>query len=346
MPGMKMGIDLGTSQVVIVVAGRGVVLREPSVIAVDRDSDKIIACGREAYEMLGKEPASIRVICPMAKGVISDSDYAERMLRFFVRKVCAYKILKPRAAVCVPASITEVEQRSVIEATLASGARRAVLIEESVAAAIGAGLDVAAPRGCMIADLGGGTTDAAVLSLKGMASSVSIRVGGDDFDEAIVRFIHNRYNHIIGRQTAEQIKKTIGSALPDPEDNPLMDVKGRDAVTGLPKVIQTNAMEIREAFDEPLEEILSSLQRVLESTPPELVGDIYENGLILSGGLAQMKGLAELAAQRTGVNCRVADHPEDCVALGTEKALKYVGIMSAGVYDINRFSYRLSDIDA
>ncbi|MCI8553672.1 MAG: rod shape-determining protein [Clostridiales bacterium] len=342
---MKMGIDLGTCQVAIAVAGRGVVLREPSVIAVDRDTDKMIACGREAGEMLGKEPDSIRVIRPMTKGVISDYHYAERMLQHFVRRVCAYKILKPRASVCVPASVTEVEQRAVIEAALASGARSAVLIEEAVAAAIGAGLDVAAPRGCMIADLGGGTTDAAVLSLKGMASSLSVRVGGDDFDEAIVRYMHNRYNHVIGLPTAEMIKKTIGDAMPDAENNPELPVRGRDAVSGLPQVVKTTAMDIREAIHDPLEEIMSVLQRVLESTPPELVGDIYSNGLLLSGGLSQMKGMVRLAAQRTGVACRLAEHPEDCVALGTEKALKYVDILSTGVYDISRLSYRLSDVN-
>lgn len=345
MPGMNLGIDLGTSQVVIAVSDRGVVLRQPSVIAVDRDSDKTIACGREAYEMLGRSPDSIRVIRPLAKGVISDYQYAERMLRSFVRQVCAYKVLKPKVAVSVPASITEVERRSAVEAAMASGARRAVLIEESVAAAIGAGVDVAAPRGCMVADIGGGTTDAAVLTLKGMASSVSLRKGGDDLDEAIVRYVHNRYGLIIGRQTAEQMKIAIGTADPDQTGEETMPVKGRDAVKGLPRTREISAREVYEAMEEPLDEIISSLQRVLENTPPELVGDVYDTGILLTGGLARLKGLDSRIAQKAGVACRVAEQPEDCVALGTAKASRYVKIMSTGVYDINQFSYRLSDMD-
>lgn len=337
MPGMDLGIDLGTSRVTIYASGRGIVLREPSVIAVESATGRMIACGKDAYAMLGRTPDSIEAVQPLNKGVISDYDYAEQMLRYFVRKVCAYKILKPRAAVSVPASVTEVEQRSVIEAVRASGTRRVVLIEESMAAAIGAGLDVAVPRGSMVADLGGGTTDVAVMSLKGVAASLSIRVGGNDLDEAIVRYLHNKYNHAVGRLTAEQVKMRIGCALPQ-EDDPVMPVKGRDAVTGLPCVRKIHSSEILEAIREPLEQMVAAVQRVIENTPPELTGDILDSGILLTGGTAQLNGMAELMTRRTGVVCRVAENPSDCVAIGTGKALKYVGVLSSGVYDISRFT--------
>ena len=337
MPGMDLGIDLGTSRVTIYASGRGIVLREPSVIAVDSDTGRMIACGREAYAMLGRTPGSIEAVQPLHKGVISDYEYAEQMLRHFVRRVCAYKILKPRAAASVPASVTEVEQRSVIEAVRAAGARQVVLIEESMAAAIGAGLDVAAPRGSMVADIGGGTTDVAVMSLKGVAASLSVRVGGDDLDEAIIRYLHNKYNHVVGRLTAEQVKMRIGCAL-EQEDDPSMPVKGRNAVTGLPCVQQVRSSEIREAIREPLEQMVAAIQQVMEKTPPELTGDILDSGIVLTGGAAQLNGLAELLTRRTGVVCRVAENPADCVAVGTGKALKYVGVLSSGVYDISRFT--------
>ncbi len=337
MPGMDLGIDLGTSQVTIYASGRGIVLREPSVIAVDSHTGKMIACGQEAYAMLGRTPGSIEAVRPLTKGVISDYDYAEQMLRHFVRRVCAYKILKPRAAVSIPASVTEVEQRSVIEAVRAAGARRVVLIEESMAAAIGAGLNVAEPRGSMVVDIGGGTTDVAVTSLKGVASSLSVRVGGNDMDEAIARYLHNKYNHVIGVLTAEQVKIQIGCAL-EQEGDPSMPVKGRNAVTGLPCVREVRASEVLEALREPLEQMIAAVQRVIENTPPELTGDILESGIILTGGVAQLNGMAEWMTRRTGVACRVADNPSDCVAVGTGMALKYVGVLSSGVYDISRFT--------
>ena len=342
MPGMDLGIDLGTSQVVIYTPHHGIVLREPSVIAVDQADGHMIACGKEAYAMLGRTPDSICAIRPLRKGVISDYDYAEQMLRYFVRKVCKYKILKPRAAVSVPATVTEVEQRSVVEAVSAAGIRRVVLMEESVAAAVGAGLDVSAPRGSMIVDLGAGTTDIAVMSLKGLANSISIRLGGDDFDAAIVRYMRTQYGLIIGDLTAEQVKKTIGNAMPAGEPD-TMPVRGRDALSGLPRVQKVDANEILEAISEPLYGILSAIQHVLETTQPELVGDILDNGITLSGGGALLKNMPERVTRRTGVACRVADDPESCVAIGTGKALKYVGVMANGVYDINQFAYRLSD---
>lgn len=342
MPGMDLGIDLGTSQVVITAAGRGILLREPAVLAIDEKSGRLIACGREAYAMQGRAPASIEVIRPLSKGVISDYDSAERMLKYMVGKVCAYKVLKPRAAVSVPAAVTEVEQRSVIEAVTAANVRRVILMEESVAAAVGAGLDVEAARGCMAADLGAGTVDVAVMTLRGVASSISAKVGGDDMDEAIIRYMRNQHNHIIGVLTAEHVKKTIGCALPGKRED-VMKVPGRDAVTGLPSVCLVTSQDVHEAIAEPLGEIVAVIQQVLENTPPELAGDVMTGGIVLTGGLSQMKGMADLIAERTGVACRVAEHPEDCVALGLGKAMKYADVMRSGVYDISQFSYRLAD---
>lgn len=342
MPGMDLGIDLGTSQVVIYASGKGVVLKEPSVIAVDRADGHMVACGREAYDMLGRAPDSILVVRPMDKGVIAEYDYAEQMLRHFVRRVCAYKILKPRAAVSVPASVTEVEQRSVIEAISASGVRRVVLIEEAVSAAIGAGLDVSAARGSMAVNIGGGTTDVAVLSLKGIATSSSLRVGGNDMDAAIVRYIRTKYNLIIGMRMAENIKKAIGSAMPEKE-NPRMAARGRDALTGLPASQEIQASEIREALAGPLEDMLAGIQQVLEATPPELVSDVLENGLVLTGGGALLREMPAFIRARTGVGCRIAENPDECVAIGTGQALKYADVLSAGVYDIAQFSYYLSE---
>ncbi len=342
MPGMDLGIDLGTSQVVIYASGKGIVLKEPSVIAVDSKSGRLIACGQEAYEMLGRTPDSILAVRPLEKGVIAEYDYAERMIRHFVRRVCAYKVLKPRAAVSVPASVTEVEQRSVVEAISAAGVRRVVLIEEAVAAAIGAGLDIGAARGSMAVNIGGGTTDVAVLSLKGISTSSSLRVGGDNMDAAIVRHLRTVHNLVIGSLTAEQIKKNIGGALPR-EDNPSMLAKGRDALTGLPVERMITAREIYEAIAEPLAEMFSGIQAVLEETPPELVGDVLEHGIVLTGGGAQLFGMAAYIERNTGVACRVAENPDECVAIGTGRALKYAGMLTSGVYDIDKFSYHLSD---
>lgn len=342
MPGMELGIDLGTSQVVIYVSGKGVVLKEPAVIAVDQKDGHMIACGKEARDMLGRSPDSILVIRPLEKGVIAAYDYAEQMLRYLVRKVCAYRILKPRVAVSVPASVTEVEQRSVVEAVSAAGARHVVLIEEAVAAAIGAGLDVSAACGSMVINIGGGTTDMAVLSLKGIATSCSLRIGGNDMDQAIVRYLRNHHNLIIGQRMAEDLKIEIGSALP-PDEKMTRLAKGRDAMTGLPAVREVTALEIRDALEEALREILSGVQRVMEATPPELLGDVLENGMMLTGGGAQMRGMAPFLEKNTGVACRVAAQPEECVAVGTGKALKYVHILSAGVYDAQEFSYHLSE---
>ena len=342
MLGMDLGIDLGTSQVVIYASGRGIVLKEPSVLAVDGKTGRLIACGKDAYEMQGRNPQSIEVVRPLRKGVIADYEYTEMMLRYFVGKVCAYKILKPRAAVSVPATVTEVEQRSVLEAVSAANVRRVMLVEEAVAAAVGAGLDVDAPRGCMAADLGAGTADVAVMSLNGIAVSVSAKVGGDDMDEAIIRYIRNKYNHIIGLLTAEKVKKELGTAvLKDPTSS--LQVPGRDAATGLPCTRNVTAADVHEAIQEPLHEIVAVMQRVLENTPPELAGDVMSGGIVLSGGLARLRGIQELICQNTGVACRTAPEPENCVAVGLWESLKYIDSADAGVYNINQLAYRMSD---
>lgn len=336
MPGISLGIDLGTSMVTIYVPGRGIVLREPSVIAVDSKEGKTIACGHEAFEMLGRTPGSIVAVRPLSKGVISEYDYAEQMLRTFVRRVCAYKVIKPRVAVSIPASVTEVEQRSVVEAVLAAGTRRVILVEESVAAALGAGISIDRPQGSMVVNVGAGTTDIAVLSLKGVATSLSLRLGGDDIDAAIVRYIHNRYNHIIGLQTAERVKMCLGES----EDIP---IKGRDAVSGLPCVKNVKASEIRECIDEPVNDILFAIQRVFESTPPELAGDIMGKGICLTGRGVQLHGFSDMVSRFTGIDCRVADNPADCVAIGTGRSLEYKEKLFTGVYHIGQFNYPLSD---
>ena len=342
MPGMSLGVDLGTSHVTIYVPGRGIVLREPSVIAVDSKTDRLIACGQEAYDMLGRTPDSIRAVRPLDKGVISEYDYAEQMLRTFVRRVCAYKVLKPRATVSISASSTDVERRSVVEAVLAAGTRKVVLVEEAVAAAVGAGIRIDQPQGSMIVDIGAGTTDIAVLSLKGVANSLSVRTAGNDLDRALVRHIHNQYNHIIGLQTAEQLKREY-SSLPDEAADVTMAVKGRDALTGLPRVWNVTSAEVEQALRDPVQEILFAIQRVLETTPPELAGDIMVSGICLAGGGAQLKGLPELVTRYTGVHCYVAPDPTDCVAIGTGKALKFIDLLTSGVYDVSQFSFPLSD---
>ncbi len=342
MTDRDFGIDFGTSRVVIYAAGKGVVLDEPSVLAVDTETGKMFACGQEAYEMIGRAPASITVVRPLQKGVIADLDYACMLLKYFVQKVCAYKVVKPRAAVSVPASVTAVEQRAFLEAMYAAGARQVMLIEESMAAAVGAGLDVEAPRGSMVVEIGGGTTDVAVMSLKGLASSCSEKVGGDTFDEAIVRFLRQKYQLVIGERTAAELKIRIGKAIEDLPDL-TADAKGRDAVSGLPRVYSITSSDILEAVKDPLSEIVNTVRRVLENTAPELASDIYDNGILLTGGMAQLRGMTTLIERMTGISCRVAEEPAYCVARGAASALQYMHLLHSGVYDIGKFLYQSSE---
>lgn len=342
MSDKDFGIDFGTSRVVVYATDKRVVLDEPAVIAVNTETGKLIACGTEAYEMLGRAPASITVVRPLAKGVIADFDYACMMLRHFMQKVCAYKVIKPRVAASVSASVTAVEQRSFLEAIYAAGARQVMLIEESMAAAVGAGLDVEAPRGSMVIEIGAGTTDVAVMSLKGLASSCSERVGGDMFDESIVRYMRQKHQLIIGERTAERLKIEIGKAGDSVEDLTALAM-GRDAVSGLPRTQSVTSSEILEAVREPLSQIIETIRRVLENTPPELAADIYDNGIILTGGMSQLRGMTDLVTKETGIRCYVADEPAHCVARGAATALKFLHLLHSGVYDIGKFLYQTSD---
>lgn len=334
---MGLGIDIGTSQVVICASERGVVLREPSVIAVKRGSRQVLACGKKAQVMLGRAPDSIQVVRPIRKGVISDYEFAETMIRHFVRRVCTYKVLKPNTAVTLPSTVTEVEQRSMIEAVSAAGVRRVMLLEKSVAALIGTGEDITRPHGCMVADFGGGTTDITVMSLSGIAASRSVRVGGDDLDEAIVRYVREKYNHVIGLPTAERIKIALGGALPR-SDDPVMAVKGRNAHSGLPCTQTVTARDVYFAMEETLERMLSTLRLTLERTLPDLAGDVMRDGMVLTGGVSQLYGLPERLEKMTGIPCRVADEPVDCGAKGACIALAQRRQLSHSVYNVSQFN--------
>lgn len=334
---MGLGIDVGTSQTVICASDRGVVLREPSVIAVRRGSRRVLACGAKAQAMLGRAPDSIRVIRPIRKGVISDYEYAEAMIRHFVRRVCTYKVLKPNTGVTLPSTVTEVEERSMIEAVSAASVRRVMLVEKSVAALIGTGEDITQPHGCMVADFGGGTTDITVMSLSGIAASRSVRIGGDDLDDAIVRYVRGKYNHVIGLPTAERIKNTIGGVATRP-GNPVMEVKGRDAHTGLPAIREVTAEDVTLAMEETIDRMLTTLRLTLERTLPDLAGDVMRDGMMLTGGVSQLYGLGERLEQQTGIPCRMAKDPIDCGAIGALEALGKRRLLAHSVYNVSQFN--------
>ena len=338
---MNLGVDLGTSRIVIYEPSAGIVLDEPAVIALDSRSGEMIACGDEALAMIGRTPDSIRVECPVKQGVIAEFELAEKLLRHCLHRVCSNRITKPCVAVSVAEKVTEVEQRSFIEAVVSAGARRVTLVPETVAAAIGAGMDVSLPMGQMIINAGGGTVDMSVLSLKGEAVSSSIRVAGTAMDEAIVRYVRAKHGLHISQRMAERMKITAGCALPI-EPPKTVQAKGRDALTGLPRMQEVTSDELCEAIRESLQAMVDMLRQVLEVTPPELAGDIMHNGIWLTGGLAQLPNLPLLLEQVTGIHCHVAENPAQCVAVGAGKALQYASAFSA-VYDLGSFSYRLSD---
>ena len=335
-----VGIDLGTASVLIYVKGKGIVLREPSVVAVDRTTGQMLAIGEEARIMLGRTPGNIVAVRPLKDGVISNFFDTERMLRYFLRKVIGRRLFfKPRVVVCVPSGVTEVEKRSVIEATEEAGARHTCLIEEPIAAAIGAGIDIGLPNGNMVIDIGGGTTDIAVISLGGAVLSDSIKVAGDKFDEAMVRYIKKKYNMLIGERTAEEIKINLGSAFPRKEEA-YMEITGRNLISGLPKTITISSNETIEAFQEPLNRIMETTHNVLELTPPELTADIAENGICMTGGGSLLYGLDRLLTERTKIPCYVAEDAISCVAIGTGKALDNIELYSRGsVYDYRHGDY-------
>ena len=331
-----VGIDLGTASVLVYVRGKGIVLREPSVVAVEKITGNILAVGEEARRMIGRTPGNIIAMRPLRDGVISNYDITERLLNHFLRKVVGRRIFfKPRVVVCVPSGVTEVEKRSVIDATEEAGARHTYLIEEPIAAAIGAGIDISAPRGSMILDIGGGTSDVAILSLGGAVLSDSIKIAGDKFDDAIVRYMRKKHNLLIGERTAEEIKIRIGSAYPRKEQV-FIDVKGRNLVSGLPQTLVVGSYEMIDALEEPLQMILESVKGLFERTPPELVGDISNNGIVMTGGGSLVKGFAQLVEARTGIHTMVAEDAISCVAQGTGKSLDSLNDMQDGTVNLSR----------
>ena len=319
-----IGIDLGTASILVYVRGKGVVLKEPSVVAFDRDSNKIKAIGEEARLMLGRTPGNIVAVRPLRQGVISDYTVTEKMLKHFIQKAIGKKTFrKPRISVCVPSGVTEVEKKAVEDATYQAGAREVMIIEEPIAAAIGAGIDISRPCGHMVVDIGGGTTDIAVISLGGTVVSTSIKIAGDDFDEAIVRFMRKKHNLLIGERTAEDIKIKIGSCFPRPEVDTL-DVRGRNLVTGLPKTVTVTSEETEEALKETTLQIVEAVHGVLEKTPPELAADIADRGIVLTGGGSLLRGLEELIEDKTGINTMTAEDPMTAVAIGTGKYVEFL----------------------
>ncbi|MEG2570837.1 MAG: rod shape-determining protein, partial [Clostridia bacterium] len=302
-----IGIDLGTASILVFVKGKGVVLREPSVVAIDKNTDKVLKVGIEAQKMLGRTPGNIIAIRPLRGGVISDYDMTQRMIKDFIKRVMGgFSLVKPRVVICVPSGITEVEERAVIDAGRQAGARSVYLIEEPIAAAIGAGIDIAQPDGNMVIDIGGGTADIAVISLSNIVESTSIKIAGDQFDEYIVKYIRRKHNVLIGERTAEDLKINIGCVYPRPEEIS-MEIKGRCLMTGLPRIFTVTSSEILEALDEPATRIVEAIHSVLERTPPELIGDISTNGIVMTGGGSLIWGFDSLIQAKTGIETRVAD---------------------------------------
>lgn len=321
---MDIGIDLGTANVLIYIKGKGVVLREPSVVAIDRDTNNILAVGEEARQMIGRTPGNIVAIRPMRDGVIADFDITESMLRHFIEKVIGHSfMIRPRIMVCIPSCITMVEQRAIQEAAEQAGARSTYLIEEPLAAAMGAGLDISEPYGSMVVDIGGGTTDVAVISLGGIVISDSLRVAGDKFDEAIMDYIKKEFNLMIGERTAENIKMEVGAAFPEARHSK-MNIRGRDLLTGLPKNIEVTTEQISKALTPSVVQIVDCVKDVLEKCPPELASDIMDHGIILTGGGAMLYGLDELIRKETQISTSLAEDPLTCVALGTGRALENI----------------------
>ena len=319
-----IGIDLGTASILVYIRGKGVVLKEPSVVAFDRDTNKIKAIGEDARLMLGRTPGNIVAVRPLRQGVISDYTVTEKMMKYFIQKALGKRTFrKPRIAVCVPSGVTEVEKKAVEDATYQAGAREVSIIEEPIAAAIGAGIDISKPCGNMIVDIGGGTADIAVISLGGTVVNTSIKIAGDDFDEAIVRYIRKKHNLLIGDQTAEDIKIKIGTTYPLVEEE-TMEVRGRNLVTGLPKTITVTSSETEEAFRDATGQIVNAVIGVLEKTPPELSADILDRGIMLTGGGAMLRGLEELIGEKTGINTMTAEEPMKVVAIGTGQYVEFM----------------------
>lgn len=328
--GMDIGIDLGTANILVYIKGKGIILDEPSVVAVEKNTNRILAVGSEARDMLGRTPQGIVAVRPLKEGVIANYTITQKMLEFIINKVAGKSFFfKPRVMTCIPIHITSVEKRAVLEATLQAGVSKTYLIEEPLAAALGAGLDIMVPSGKMVVDIGGGTTDIATLSLGGVVDSDSVRIGGDKFDESIVRYVKKEYNILIGDTTGESIKKEIGNVHPG-EEVQTMSVRGRDAVNGLPATVTVSSEDVRTALEEPLDALLGRIRAVLERCPPELSADIVDNGICLTGGGALLGGLAQVIREDTGIRVFVAESPLDCVATGTGKALENLDQLRPG----------------
>lgn len=324
--GQDIGIDLGTASVIAYLKGKGIVLKEPSVVAVDNNTGEVLAVGKEARRMLGRTPGNIVATRPLRDGVISNYTVTEKMLKYFINRVCGKFIFAPRIMICIPSQVTEVEKKAVIDAASQAGARKVYLIEEPIAAAIGAGIDISRPCGNMVVDIGGGTTDIAVISLGGSVVSASLKVAGDKFDEAIVRYIKKKYNVMIGERTAEDLKINIGCVYPKIQDME-MDIRGRDLATGLPRTITVHSSEMLEALTEPAMQVVDAVHGVLEKTPPELAADISDRGVYMTGGGCLIDGLDKLLQEKTGLNVMIAQDAISCVALGTGKALDNLDVL-------------------
>ncbi len=321
-----LGIDLGTASILVYVRGEGIVLNEPSVIAIQEQTGELLAVGEEAKKMLGRTPGSIRAIRPMRSGVISNYDITEKMLKHFIHKTVGRTLIKPRVIVCVPSGITEVEKRAVLEACREAGASKTFVIEEPIAAAIGAGVDITEPNGNMIIDIGGGTSDIAVISLGGIVINKSLKMAGDDCNEAIVRYIRKKYNMTIGERSAEELKMQIGGVYPR-EQTIYMDVRGRNLLTGLPETIEISSTEMEEALEEPVSQIVDAVHYVLERTPPELAADISNTGILMTGGGALLYGFDKLIEKRTGIETKLAEDALGAVAIGTGRSLEWVDML-------------------
>ena len=330
-----IALDMGTTRVLLYTRGKGVQVREPALVAVDKFSGRLVKVGEEAQKMLGRTPASIVPIQPIVGGVISDYDMTVAMLRELMKRVTSLSLFKPRVLVCVPGSITGVEERAVVDAVTEAGARKVYLVESAVATAYGAGLDVSKPDGQMIIDVGGGTTECAVVSLGGVAECESIKTAGASFDEAIIRYIRRRHNVLVGEKTAEEVKMSIGCVVPRP-DVGVEEVKGRDLVTGLPKTVKISSSELAEVLLEPMRDILEAIHLVLERTPPELVADISQNGIVMSGGGSLIYGIDRLVERDTGIRTVVVDDPVSCSAYGAGKLLTRLNDMDEGMFNIAR----------
>lgn len=335
----EVGIDLGTANVLVYIKDKGIVLQEPSVVAVDEESGEILAVGEEARQMLGRTPANIVAIRPLKDGVISSYDVTEKMLKYFIKKTCgAGKFFRPRIMVCVPSGVTEVEKRAVREAATQAGGKDVFLMEEPLAAAIGSGMDVSRPEGIMVMDIGGGTTDIAIIALGGIVASNSVKIAGDKFDEAIIKYMRKKHKLYIGERTAEELKINIGTASPR-EEEVKMICSGRDLVTGLPRDVEITGTEMMEALEESLQQICEATHAVLEKSPPELAADISTSGIVLTGGGALMYGMDERIKARTGIEVRIAEDPMSCVAIGTGKALDNLDVLQRSAMNRRKRSF-------